>query len=181
MYHKKRRSRPARRKTSRRRGRVSGIKDVDFTSIGLVVAGAVAGRILYNKLSTSTNATMVKLAPYAGLLAGIVLPMVTKEAMMKALSMGLVASGGVNMLVGLKVITGIENTVGNHMMHRVGYPYNVVPYQRRVAGIVNQQNQFVNKANFSGSGKSQMNVIGGVPGTMAGSGFSTGGGDGSLY
>lgn len=171
MARKKRRT--AKRKIGRSR-RVSGISDIDFTSIALIVGGAVVGRILYTKLTASTNATMVKFAPYIGFAAGIVLPMVSKSPMLKSLGMGLVASGGVNMLVGLKVISGIEQTVG---MHRVGYPYNVIPYQKRIAGFVDGSGTYVSKPNFSGSRQSQMNVIGKV----AGHGMSTGAGGGTLY
>ena len=169
----RRKKRPVHRKKRHSRGRMSGISDIDFTSIALIVGGAVAGRILFTKLSASTNATMVKLAPYAGVIAGIALPMLSKSAMIKPIASGLVASGGVNMLVGLKVITGIEQTVG---MHKLGYPYNVIPY-KKVAGVIDANGNYVSKPNFSGSGKSQLNVIGGVHGH----GFATGAGGGTLY
>jgi hypothetical protein len=148
------------RKTKRvhHRRRVSGIKDVDFTAIALVIAGAVGARILSTKLTASTNATMAKLAPYAGLGLGIVLPMVSKNAMVKNLSLGLVAGGGVSMLTGLKVISGFENTISG----RVGYPYTMLPY-RKVAGLgAPAQGYLPTKSNFSGSRQSQMSVISGV-------------------
>lgn len=157
----KRRKKTTQRKAYRRR-RVSGVKDVDFTVIALTIGGAVAGRVLSNKLAASTNTTMQKLAPYSAVAIGIIIPMVTKSPMLKALSVGMVAGGGVTLLgpTGLKVISGIEATVG--------YPYAVLPpYQKRIAGMEN--GQYVSKPNFSGSGKSQMNVISGV------------GGDGGAY
>lgn len=151
------------KKTHRRttyRRRVSGIKDVDFTVVALTIGGAVLGRVLSNKLAASTNTTLVKLAPYSAVALGIILPMVTKAPMLKALSMGLVAGGGVTMLgqTGLKVISGMESTVNGAM----GYPYNAIPPYKKVAGIYNQEGKFVNKANFSGSGLPQTNVISGV-------------------
>lgn len=170
---------PRRKKSRRvhgvkhRRRRISGIGDIDFTGIALTVAGAVAGRMLYTNLSASTNTTMASLSPYVGIIAGVVLPMVSKTPMMQSVANGLVASGGVNMLLGLKVITGIEETVG--APHRMGYPYNVIPY-KKVAGIM-QNGSYTSKPNFSGSGKSQINVIGGVHGH----GFATGAGGGTLY
>lgn len=151
----KRRKKTTHRKTYRRR-RVSGIKDVDFTVIALTIGGAVAGRILSTKLAASTNTTMQKLAPYSAVALGIILPMVTKAPMIKALSLGMVAGGGVVLLgpTGLKVISGMENSIS-----RVGYPYNVLPY-KKVAGIEN--GEYVSKSNFSGSGKNQTNVISGI-------------------
>ena len=158
----------------RHRRKVSGIGDIDFTDIALTVAGAVAGRMLFSALTASTNSTMGTMAPYVGLIAGVALPMVSKAPMIKPLAAGLVASGGVNMLLGLKVITGIEETVGDP--HRMGYPYNVIPY-KKVAGITAPNGTYTSKPNFSGSGKSQINVIGGV----SGHGFATGAGGGTLY
>jgi hypothetical protein len=166
----KRRKKHTVRRVSRRR-RVSGIKDIDFTVVALTIGGAVAGRILANKLATSTNATMVKLAPYSAVALGIILPMVTKNAMLKSLSIGLIAGGGVTLLgpTGLKVISGMANTIS-----RVGYPYNALPY-KKVAGIETSNGDWVSKPNFSGSGMKQASVISGIPiegmtGNPAGSG-----------
>ncbi len=168
MYHKRRKA--TKRKTYHRRRRVSGIKDVDFTVIALTIGGAVAGRILTNKLAASTNATMIKLAPYSAVLLGVVLPMVTKNAMLKSISLGLVAGGGVTLLgpTGLKVISGMENTIAG-----LGYPYNVIQPYKKVAGLTDAAGNYVSKPNFSGSGKSQMNVISGISGNCNGSGAAS--------
>ena len=146
--------------TTHHRRRVSGVKDLDFTVIALLVGGAVVSRVISNKLSASTNATMVKFAPYVGVIGGIVIPMVSKSPMLKAISYGLIAGGATSALgpSGLKVISGIENTVAGMM----GYPPNVIQPYRRVAGLNLPGGGYVTKANFSGSGKSQMNVIGGM-------------------
>lgn len=156
---RKRKSTHKRKTTHHRRHRISGVANLDFTAIALVIGGAVAARILFNKLAASTNTTMQKLAPYSGVALGIVLPMVTKNPMLKQISTGMIAGGGVTLLgpTGLKVISGFENTVSGH---RVGYPYAVLPYAK-VAGIQQGEN-YVTKSNFSGSGKNQLNVISGI-------------------
>ena len=147
------------RKTSRRR-RVSGLPGIDFTGIALAVGGAVAARVISNKLAASTNSMMQKAAPYSGLILGIVLPMVIKSPMVKSLSIGLAAGGGVSALgpTGLKMISGFENAIA--------YPgdmsYKMLPY-RKVAGIGNNQGlQKGTHSNFSGSRKSQINTIAGI-------------------
>lgn len=162
MAKHRRKKQTTHRKKSYRSRRVSGVKDIDFTVVALTIGGAVAGRIVANKLAASTNTTMQKLAPYSAVAIGILIPMISKSAMLKALGVGMVAGGGVTLLgpTGLKVISGIEATVG--------YPYNVLPYQRKIAGMVD--NQYVSKPNFSGSGKNQVNVISGINANPAGSG-----------
>jgi hypothetical protein len=181
MYRKKRKT-IRRHVTHRRHRRVSGIKDIDITQIALVVGGAIAGRILNNKLAASTNTTFSKLAPYSSMIAGIVIPMVSKQPMMKALSMGLIAVGGVNVLVSMHVISGIETTVAG-MPYRagVGYPYNAIPYQKKLAGMVD--GNYVSKPNWSGSGKSQANVIGsiGTEKMISGNPFGSGEANPGLY
>lgn len=154
----KRKKHTTRRKHHSRR-RVSGVKDVDFSMLAFAAVGAVGARILTNKLTASTNTTMQKIAPFSGVILGIALPMVAgKNAMVKDISIGLVAGGAVSALgsSGLKVISGLENTIAGG----IGYPYNVLPY-KKVSGIEDGGN-YVTKPNFSGSGKSQMNVISGI-------------------
>jgi hypothetical protein len=165
-----RKKRTTKRKSSHRRKRsVGGINDMDVMQIALIAGGAVLSRIMVNKLTTSTNTTMQKIAPYSGLLAGLVLPMVTKNDMIKGISLGLVGGGAVSALgpTGLKVISGFENTIAG----RVGYPPNIIPY-RQINGIMDD-GRYVSKPNFSGSGKSQMNVISGIA-HMAGGGCGSG-------
>lgn len=166
-----RKKRTTKRKTTHRRSRrVSGIKDLDFMQIALIAGGAVLARVAVNKLTTSTNTTMQKLAPYSGIIAGLALPMISKSPMVKGISMGLIGGGAISALgpTGLKVISGFENTIAG----RVGYPPNVIPY-RQINGIM-EDGKFVSKPNFSGSGKSQMNVISGIA-HMAGNGCGSGG------
>ena len=178
MAKRHKRKTATRRHHTVRRRRVSGIKDVDFTMIALTIGGAVLGRILSNKLAASTTSpTMVKLAPYSGVILGIILPMVVKNPMIKDLSLGLVAAGGVTLLgpTGLKVISGLENPI----VGRIGYPYNQIPYGK-VAGIVD--GKYVSKPNFSGSGQPQASVISGIhPETMTGNYNGSGSGSGMAY
>jgi hypothetical protein len=146
----------ARRTTTRRRRRVSGVGAPDITGLALIVGGAVAANVLSKKLAASTNTTFSKLAPFAPVALGIVLPMLVKNQMLKTISVGLVAGGGVTALgpTGLKVISGIQT---------IGYPYqNQLPYRK--VGAVGPGGKVTNRtgANYSGSGLSQMNVIAGV-------------------
>lgn len=155
---------------SRRRSRVAGIGKLDITQMALVVGGAVAANVLANKLSTSTNSTLAKVAPFLGLGAGIALPMFIKSPSVASISLGLVAGGGISALGanGLKVISGFENSIA--------YPGNMrsLPNMRRVAGIgVPAGSQGLQKgtySNFSGSRQSQLNTIAGFAGVDLGSG-----------
>ena len=162
----------ARRKkhTSRKRSpgkrKVSGVGKLDLTNMALVIGGAVAANMLTNQLAKSTNSTLNKLAPFAGIGAGIVLPMVMKSPTIAQLSLGLVAGGGVAALgqSGLKVIGFMDNAIA--------YPggYTALPY-KKVAGLAHGQG--IEKGthyNFSGSRQSQMNAIAGMSGFNAGSG-----------
>jgi hypothetical protein len=166
----KRKKSTHKKKTYRRR-RVSGINsNIDTMGLALAVGGAVAARILNNKLSASTNATAQKAAPYAGLILGIVLPMLVKNPMVKGLSVGLAAGGGVTALgpTGLKMISGFDSSIAG-----IGYPTyagynNQLPY-RKVAGI-EQGTQKGTRSNFSGSRMSQMNTIAGIAGVDSGCG-----------
>ena len=157
----KRRKSTHRRKTTyhHRRRRVSGIKDIDAMQIVYIVGGAVVARVAASKMAASTNTTMQKIAPYVGIIAGIGLPMVSKNPMLKLISLGMLGGGATSALgpTGLKVISGLEQTVG--------YPYNVLPY-RKVAGVI-QNGEYQSKANFSGSGQRQANVIGSVNSKIA--------------
>ena len=154
---KRRKTRTSSRKRTYRRRRVSGVKDIDAMQIVYIVGGAVVARVASNKLAASTNTTMQKLAPYVGIIAGVALPMVSKNPMLKAISLGMLGGGATAALgpTGLKVISGLDQTVG--------YPGNLVlPYRKNVAGVI-QDGQYVSKANFSGSGLKQTNVIGKMP------------------
>lgn len=161
------RKKSSHRKTHRRR-RVGAINmGFDIEGMGLAIGGAVAARILTTKLAASTNATMQKAAPYSGLILGLVLPMLIKNNLVKQLSLGLIAGGGVSALgsTGLKVISGFENSISG-----VGYPYyynrGQIAARPLVNGIGNSAgNQGLMKgtrSNFSGSRNSQMNTIAGI-------------------
>jgi hypothetical protein len=156
----KRRKRTTTKRTYRRR-RVSGVQSPDITGLALTVGGALAATIISKKLAASTNATFSKLAPFAPLALGIVLPMLVKNQMLKTLSIGLVAGGGVTALgpTGLKIVSGIQT---------IGYPYqNQLPY-KKVAGV-GPGGTVTNRTgvNWSGSMLSQPQVIGGVPAASA--------------
>lgn len=172
---KRKKAHTTRRRTHTRRRKVSGVGSIDVTSLALTVAGGVAARILSNKLASSTG-TMGKIAPYAPVILGVILPMVIKNnPMVNGLSVGLVAGGGVTALgpTGLKIISGFENSIAG-----IGYPMAPqIPY-RRVAGLVSgpAQSQGLTRgtrSNFSGSRKSQINTIAGV-GNFDGSGSGSG-------
>lgn len=139
--------------------------------MALVVGGAVAANVIANKLSTSTNSTLAKVAPFIGLGAGIALPMFMKSPSVASISLGLIAGGGVSALGanGLKVISGFENAIA--------YPGNMrsLPNMRKVAGIGapagRQGLQRGTHSNFSGSRQSQINTIAGFAGVDMGNGM----------
>lgn len=160
--------RKRRHTTTHRKRRVSGVGNIDVTVVALLVGGAVVSRVITNKLAASTNTTFAKFAPYIAVVGGVAGLMFMKSPMIKALSYGLIAGGSISALgsTGLKVISGIEGTISG----RMGYPPNVL---RRVSGTYLPNGNYVNKSNFSGSGKSQMNVINGVN-HVGGSGSGSG-------
>ena len=150
-----------RHSVKRRRSRAVG--KIDFTGIALTIGGAVAANIITNQLAKSNNSLMQKVAPFAGLGAGIVLPMFVKGDAVKQLSVGLIAGGGVAALGsnGLKVI--------GFMNRSIAYPggYSMPALPRSAKGLVSgfAPNQGVTRgthSNFSGSRQSQMNTIAGI-------------------
>jgi hypothetical protein len=151
-------------KTTRRRRRVSGIgQDLDLQALGLAVGGAVLSNVLATNFAKSTNTTMQKAGPYAGLIAGVVLPLIVKNPMVKQLSLGLVAGGGVSALKAAKVISGLDMNTINGSLNK----YRSLPYRKAVAGIGLGQ---PSKSNFSGSRLSQMHTIAGMNHAGAGGG-----------
>lgn len=167
------------KKTYRRRAtrRVSGVGAVDVTGIALSIAGAVGAKIISTKLASGTG-SLAKMAPYAPLIIGIVLPMVVKNnPMVNQIAVGLVAGGGVAALGqnGLKIISGMEDSIAGY----VGYPTapQRLPY-KRVAGVIagapgEQGLPSGTRSNFSGSRLSQINTIAGIDGgNFDGSGSS---------
>jgi hypothetical protein len=151
------------KKTTRRRRRsVSGIKDIDLQGIALAVGGAVLARVATNQLAKSTNTTAQKAAPYVGLIAGIVLPMVVKNPMVRQVSLGLAAGGGVEALKAAKVISGLDMDTIHGSLNK----YRSMPYRKAVNGVGQ-----TSKSNFTGSRMSQMHTISG-----AANGSGSGGG-----
>lgn len=154
--------RKARRKTiTHRRRRTIGKRPMDFDVMGmaLIVAGAIGGKILSNKLETSTNSLFVKIAPFTPLALGIALPMFIDNDMLKKISLGLVASGGLEAVGsnGLKIISGLE--VIGYPGGNMALPYNAA----QVAGPAGPQGLAAGThSNFSGSRQSQINTIAGV-------------------
>ena len=142
------------KRITRRRRRVSGIKDVDMMGIALAVGGAVLANVAKTQLAKSTNTTAQKAAPYVGLIAGIVLPMVVKNPMVKQVSIGLAAAGGVEALKAAKVISGLDMDTITGSLNK----YRSMPYRKAVNGVGQ-----VSKSNFTGSRMSQMHTIAGMP------------------
>lgn len=150
------------KKTTRRRRRVSGIgQDLDLQALGLAVGGAVLSNVLATNFAKSTNTTMQKAGPYAGLIAGVVLPLLVKNPMVKQISLGLVAGGGVSALKAAKVISGLDMSTINGSLNQ----YRSLPYRKAVAGIGQPS-----KSNFTGSRLSQMHTIAGMNHAGAGGG-----------
>lgn len=156
-----RRKKAHRKHTTHRRRSSIGKKpgELDIMGLALVVAGAIGGKMLASKLETSTNSMFVKVAPFAPLLLGIAIPMFVENPMLKQVSLGLVASGGIEALGanGLKVISGMEV---------IGYPGDMsLPYRplAAVSGAAGDQGLAAGtRSNFSGSRMSQINTIAGV-------------------
>jgi hypothetical protein len=83
--------------THKKSRRVSGINSTDLKAVGLAVAGAVIGNKITAMLKTKTG-TLATVAPYSGLILGIVLPMVSKSQLVKQVSLGLMVNGSVDAL-----------------------------------------------------------------------------------
>jgi len=94
---------------SRRR---NGSSKIDFTGIALAVGGAIVAAKLQTALTKDpTKTTLVNLAPYAGLGAGIAAMMFVKNPTMQALAFGMTVQGGIQVLK--KLSPGL---VGNFAM-----------------------------------------------------------------
>lgn len=139
-----------RKKTStrtRRRRRVSGIGDkMDLQALGLAIAGGALAVKLTSMLGNSSNTMLQKVAPFAGLGAGIILPMFAKDAMVKQLSVGLVTGGGIEALKRFDVISGFRDMpvisgrpqrLLNHRVNGVGYPLPNTSVYRSQMSVVN--------------------------------------------
>lgn len=102
-----------RRKTTRRRRRISGIGKIDAKGIGMQVVGLTIGAAGGREL----NAILVKQFPtltptVSGLIqigVGVLLPMVVKgNALVANIGNGMIANGGMVELVNLGVISGVR-------------------------------------------------------------------------
>ncbi len=152
------------KKTTRRRRRVSGFgQNLDLQGIALAIGGAVLANVAKTQLAKSTNTTAQKAAPYVGLIAGIVLPMLVKQPMVRQVSIGLAAAGGVEALKAAKVISGLDMDTIHGSLNK----YRSMPYRKAVNGVGQ-----TSKSNFTGSRMSQMHTI---SGTANGSGSGAGG------
>lgn len=130
-------SKKKKKATTRRRRRVSGIgSGIDLQGIALAGAGAVLTSIVKKQLvKDPTKTTLVNLAPYVGLAAALVLPMVSKSAVVKSIAVGAGAMGVVealrklapNMVGNLDVMPVISATANRYrqlprvQMNGVGY------------------------------------------------------------
>lgn len=156
MARKKARSRKVSVKR-RKRAKVGAMPNL--SNIALIVGGAVAANVVSKKLSQTSNSTVSKVAPFSGLILGILLPKFVKRSpMIEQISMGLIAGGGVAALGsdGLNVIGFMNNAIA--------YPggYKMLPYSG-VAGLAKGQGLSPGThSNFSGSRQSQINTIAGV-------------------
>lgn len=110
---KRRKAAPARRKTSRRRHRISGVGDMGgmLSKAGGLVVGACVAREL--------NTLLVKMFPSIGsspvmsgalqIAAGFVLPKFVKGAFVANMGDGMIANGGMVVVVSTGVISGISD------------------------------------------------------------------------
>src|SRR5687768_15206935 len=92
----------AKKKSTKRRfsrRRIGAVGKVDIQAAALGIGGAVVASKLQQFLSKDpTKTTMVNLAPYAGLGAGVALAMLVKNPMIRAASAGMIIMGGVQIL-----------------------------------------------------------------------------------
>ena len=103
-HHKRKHSR-------RRKHSMSGVGGEITNTLSMVV-GAVAGRYLYNKLTTLTKPIDGKIVSGGEIVVGYFLPKLIKNKMMQGVGNGMLVSGAVNMLAATGVIAGIDNLMG---------------------------------------------------------------------
>jgi len=159
--------RKSKRRSSGRRRRVGAIPKMDLQALGLGIAGAIVASKLQTMLAKDpTKETMVKIAPFIGLAAGLALPMFIKNPMLKTAAAGMAIFGGVAALK--KLAPGL---IGNFAMIPIisstSNKYRQLP----------QQNPVLNGVGFplpnTSVYKDSMSVINGFPGgNSSGSGAS---------
>jgi hypothetical protein len=129
MAKKKKTKAPARR----RRSRIGATgSDMIQTIAGLAV-GVIGGRMLSNGIGTKISPTIVEGAKTIG---GIYLPSKIGggSALIKAVGLGLAASGVQNLAVNMGVIRGIDETI-DYSMPISGYPEAIAGIENGIAGF----------------------------------------------
>jgi hypothetical protein len=154
--------------TRHRRRRLSGIgQSLDFTGMALAVGGAIVANGLKGMLTKSTNATANKAAPYAGVIAGVLVQLLVKNPMAKAASIGMIAASGLDAAKASGIISGLDmNTIHGSLNQ-----YRQLPYRKAMNGIGDGPT----KSNFTGSRLSQMHTIAGLSKSGAADGSGAGG------
>jgi len=152
------------KKVSGRRRRVGAMPKLNLQSTALKIGGAIVASKLQTMLAKdATKTTLVAVSPYVGLIGGIALPMITKNAAVKDLSDGMLIMGGVSVLK--KLAPGLMGNIYS------------VPV---ISGGTTNQFRNLPKASVNGIGyplpktsvyKDTMSVVSGI-GNMDGSGAS---------
>lgn len=92
----------------KRRHRMSGTGG-DITNVLAMVAGAVAGRMVQNKLQDKVNPKLVAAGQIA---AGIFLPKFVKNKFVAGIGTGMIVNGGVTLANQFGVVSAIAGVVG---------------------------------------------------------------------
>lgn len=84
---------------SRRRRRIGASPKVNIQSTALKIGGAILASKLQGMLAKDpTKTLLVNVSPFIGLVGGIVLPKVSKNAVVKDLADGMLIAGGISTL-----------------------------------------------------------------------------------
>lgn len=108
------------KKTSRRRRshKMSGFGGGQMTEILSMVAGAVAGRVLQNKLGAKFNPKLVAGGQMA---VGYFLPKFVKNSFVKGIGTGMIINGGVTLVSQFGVVSAVAGIGEDIVVERVGY------------------------------------------------------------
>ena len=104
----KRRSHKKKHTRRRRHHSMSGVGG-DMTNVLAMVAGAVAGRLVQNKLQDKVNPKLVAAGQIA---AGIFLPKFVKNKFVAGIGTGMIVNGGVTLASQFGVVSAIAGVVG---------------------------------------------------------------------
>lgn len=112
-----RKRRSHKRKTTRRR-RQSGMSGMaeSLTSVASMVAGAVIGRILQNKLSSKVNPKILAVGQIG---LGMALPKFMKNKFATGIGTGMIVNGGVSALQSFGVISSVSGVGAD--MYEIDY------------------------------------------------------------